>query len=86
MVPRVLLATRVQLGSLVCRVREEFLVLTEPREAVVTWDRLDLREMPGSKEKEDNRASPDLQDPPERPAVLETRGHLELLERPEPQG
>jgi len=57
----------------------------EPREAVVTWDRPDRREVLASKESEDRWVSPDLQDPQEKPAVLVTRGHLELLVRPEPQ-
>ena len=57
----------------------------EPREVVVTWDPLDQREVLASKENEDSRVSPDLQDPQEKPAVLVTRGHLELLVRPEPQ-
>lgn len=54
--PRALLATRGRLGSWVCRVREEFLDLMEPRAAAVTWDRLGPREVPGSKEREDSRA------------------------------
>ena len=83
--PRVLPATRVLLGWSVSRVREASLVLMEPREVVVTWGRLDQREVPGSKESEDSRVSPDLQDPQEKLAVLVTRDHLELLERPEPQ-
>ena len=86
MAPRALPATRARLDWLVCRVREEFLVLTEPREAAVTWDPPDLREVPGSRESEDSRESRDPPDPRERPAVLETPGLLELWERPEPQG
>ena len=70
---------------MVCRAREASLALTEPREAVVTWDRPDQREVLASKESEDSRVSPDLQDPQEKLAVLVTRDHLELLERPEPQ-
>ena len=57
----------------------------EPREAVVTWDRPDRREVLASKESEDRWVSPDLQDRQEKPAVLVTLGHLELLVRPEPQ-
>lgn len=68
-----------------CRAREESPDLTEPREAAVTWGRPDQREMLASKEREDNRGSLDLQDLQERPAVLVTRGLLELLERPEPR-
>lgn len=57
----------------------------EPREAVVTWGRPDQREMLGSKEREDSRVLPDLQDHQERPAVLVTRDLLELLVRLEPR-
>ena len=70
---------------MVSRVREESLGLMEPREAVVTWGRLDQREVPASKEKEDSRVSPVLQDLLERLAVLVIPGLPELLERPEPQ-
>ena len=68
-----------------CRAREESPDLTEPREAAVTWGRLDQREMLASKEKEDSRVSPVLQDLLERLAALVTPGLLELLERPEPR-
>ena len=70
---------------MVSRVREESQGLMELREAAVTWGRLDQREVPASKEKEDSRVSPVLQDLLERLAVLVTPGLLELLERPEPR-
>lgn len=57
----------------------------EPREAVVMWGRPDQREMLASKEREDSRVLPDLQDHQERPAVLVTRDLLELLVRLEPR-
>ena len=82
---RVALDTRDPLVWLVYRESEDSLAVRAKREAGVIRDPLDPRVRTASKESEVRWASPDPQDPQERPAVLVTRGHLELLVRPEPQ-
>lgn len=84
-VPREPLVIRARLVLLDCLDREVFLVLMEPREVVVTWDHLVLREAPENKVNVDSKVLLDLQDLQEKLAVLVTRDLLELSVRLEPQ-
>ena len=80
---RVALDTRDPLVWLVYRESEDSLAVRAKREAGVIPDPLDPRVRTASKASEVYRVSVVQWDPQERQATLETRDHLDFLERSE---